>query len=184
MSSLDFLSAIQWVQRFDGPSYARRLTDTLPHFAPNMLDQMLMLDTTVYIDRLQGKISAELRQFLEAGAYMHSSVAFQELMVSIGALSPRDPRTQIVIDSFGTMAASINPTRISVPDVDDCIEGALLAGTLARIQGYGKEHRFRAVNDCTLVLQSQKLGTTLLTRNYADFDILLQMMPEGRVAFY
>lgn len=82
------------------------------------------------------------------------------------------------------MAASINPTRINVPDVDDCIEGALLAGTLARIQGYGKEHRFRAVNDSILFLQSQKLGTTLLTRNYADFDILLQMMPEGRVAFY
>lgn len=184
MSSFDWLGSVKWVQRFDGPSYARRRTETLPHFSADKLDHMLMLDTTVYIDRLQGKISGDLRQFLEAGAYMHSSVAFQEMMVSIGALSPRDPRTHSVIDSFGTMAASINPTRINVPDVDDCIEGGLLAGTLACIQGYGKEHRFRAVNDCTLFLQSQKLGTTLLTRNYADFDILLQMMPEGRVAFY
>jgi predicted nucleic acid-binding protein len=145
---------------------------------------MLVLDTTVYIDRLQGKISAELRQFLEEGAYEHSSIAFQEMMVSIGTLSPNDPRTQNTVERFCAIAASVNPARIHVPDVQVCIEGALLAGTLARIQGYDKEHRFRAVNDCTLFLQSQKLGTTLLTRNYADFDILLQMIPSGRVVFY
>ena len=143
-----------------------------------------MLDITVYIDRLQGKISAELRQFLEDGTYEHSCIAFQEMMVSLGSLNPRDPRTKKTIDIVGSMLASVNPERIYVPDVEVSIEGALLAGTLARIQGYGREHRARAVNDCTLFLQSQKLGTTLLTRNYADFDILLQMIPPGRVLFY
>lgn len=143
-----------------------------------------MLDTTVYIDRLQGKISAQLRQFLEDGAYEHSCIAFQEMMVSVGTLNPSDPRTQGVVDRVGAIVASVSPQRIHVPDAELCMEGALLAGTLARIQGYGKEHRFRAVNDCTLFLQSLRLGATLLTRNYADFDILLQMIPSGRVVFY
>lgn len=184
MSFLDVASAIDWAQTFDGPSYARRPLDELPGFSPAALEGMLMLDTTVYIDRLQGKISAELRRFLEEGGYEHSSIAFQEMMVSIGSLSPTDPRTQNAVERFRAVAASVNLARVHVPDAQVCLEGALLAGTLAHIQGYGKENRFRAVNDCTLFLQSQKLGTTLLTRNYADFDILLQMIPEGRVAFY
>jgi predicted nucleic acid-binding protein len=184
MSFFDLASSIGRVQTFDGPSYARRPLEELPYFSRGALDGLLMLDTTVYIDRLQGKISAELREFLEDGAYEHSCIAFQEMMVSVGSLDPRDPRTKKTIDQVSAILASVNPERIFVPDVDVSIEGALLAGTLARIQGYGKEHRFRAVNDCTLFLQSQKLGTTVLTRNYADFDIMLQMIPSGRVLFY
>lgn len=184
MPFFDLASSIGWVQTFEGPSYARRPIEELPYFSREALAGLLMLDTTVYIDRLQGKISAELRQFLEDGTYEHSCIAFQEMMVSLGSLDPRDQRTKKTIEIVSAILVSVNPERIYVPDVEVSVQGALLAGTLARIQGYGKEHRFRAVNDCTLFLQSQKLGTTLLTRNYADFDVLLQMIPSGRVLFY
>lgn len=35
-----------------------------------------------------------------------------------------------------------------------------------------------------LFLQAQKLDLTVLTRNIADFDCLLQLIPAGRVLFY
>ena len=35
-----------------------------------------------------------------------------------------------------------------------------------------------------LFLQALKLGFTLVTRNIAEFDYLLQLRPEGRVLFY
>jgi len=35
-----------------------------------------------------------------------------------------------------------------------------------------------------LFLQAQKLGFTVLTANIVDFDILLQLLPAGRVLLY
>lgn len=37
---------------------------------------------------------------------------------------------------------------------------------------------------CTLFLQAQKLGFTVLTANLAEFDLLFQLVPTGRVLFY
>lgn len=55
---------------------------------------------------------------------------------------------------------------------------------LSRLQGYGADRRFRALGDCILFLQAQKLGLTVLTANVGDFDPLLQLLPSGRVLFY
>jgi hypothetical protein len=41
-----------------------------------------------------------------------------------------------------------------------------------------------ALQDCVLFLQAQKLGLVVLTANVGDYDILLQLIPTGRVLFY
>ena len=61
---------------------------------------------------------------------------------------------------------------------------ALLAGILSRLQGYARDARLKALNDCVLFLQAQKLGFAVLTANLAEFDLLLQLVPAGRVLFY
>lgn len=184
MSGFDFDAALRWARRFPNSGLARRSGSALQFFDPRQFDQILLLDTSVYIDRLQGKISAELRHFLESNAHSHSTISLQEIMLTVGVLDPEDMRTRSVVSKIGALVESIHPHRLHQPDIDTCGRAALLAGTLSRIQGYSKEHRARALSDCTLFLQAQKLGTTLLTRNYADFDILLQMIPSGRVLFY
>lgn len=184
MSGFDFDAALRWARKFPPRSLARRSHAALQFFDPRRVDQALLLDTSVYIDRLQGKISPELRQFLETNNHDHSAVSLQEIMITVGALDPDDQRTKPVINAIGALVTSIQSHRLHQPDIDTSGRAALLAGTLSRIQGYGKDHRSRALNDCTLFLQAQKMGTTLLTRNYADFDILLQMIPNGRVLFY
>lgn len=74
--------------------------------------------------------------------------------------------------------------RLFTPDPDVLGRAALLAGILCRLQGYGADRRLRALPDCVLFLQGQKLGFTILTANIADFDYLLQLIPTGRVLLY
>ena len=61
---------------------------------------------------------------------------------------------------------------------------ALLSGILCRLQGYEKDGKLRALQDCVLFLQAQRLGLVVLTANGSDYDILLQLIPTGRVLFY
>ncbi|TIQ70127.1 MAG: DNA-binding protein, partial [Mesorhizobium sp.] len=58
------------------------------------------------------------------------------------------------------------------------------SGMLCRLQGYKNDSRLRALQDCVLFLQAQKLGCTVLTGNISDFDYLLQLIPTGRVLMY
>jgi hypothetical protein len=74
--------------------------------------------------------------------------------------------------------------RVFVPDAEVLGRAALLAGILSRVQGYALDVRLKALKDCILFLQAQKLGCTVLTAKLADFDYLLQLLPTGRVQFY
>ena len=61
---------------------------------------------------------------------------------------------------------------------------ALLSGILCRVQGFDKDSKLRALQDCALFLQAQRLGLVVLTANVSDYDILLQLIPTGQVLFY
>jgi hypothetical protein len=76
------------------------------------------------------------------------------------------------------------PHRIFAPDIEVLGRAALLSGILSRLQGYKKDGKLRALQDCVLFLQAQKLGLIVLTANVGDYDILLQLIPTGRVLFY
>jgi hypothetical protein len=55
---------------------------------------------------------------------------------------------------------------------------------LSQLQGYARDMQLKALQDCTLFLQAQKLGLTVLTANLFEFDLLLQLVSGGRVLFY
>jgi hypothetical protein len=74
--------------------------------------------------------------------------------------------------------------RVFAPDTEVLGRAALLAGILSRLQGYTRDARLKALADCVLFLQAQKLGFTVLTANVTEFDLLLQLVPTGRVLFY
>lgn len=50
--------------------------------------------------------------------------------------------------------------------------------------GGERDGRLRALQDCVLFLHAQKLGLVVLTANVGDYDILLQLIPDGRALFY
>ena len=144
----------------------------------------LLLDTCVYIDQMQDRAPPIVETLIATRQTNHSTIAIQELMHSVGALNPKDSRTAAAIAAIRRQINAMRPHRVFTPEPDVLGKAALLSGMLCRLQGYTADHRLRALQDCVLFLQAQKLGFTVLTANLGDFDYLLQLIPAGRVLFY
>jgi hypothetical protein len=185
VADFDFDAAIRWARFDPRRTLARRSDADLPFAGEEHLaGGPLLLDTCVYIDQLQGRTPDILDAVVAARQVNHSTVAQQELMHAVGVLDPKDPRTPTVIASIRDAIHSMPAHRTVVPDGDILGRAALLSGMLCRLQGFGAARKLRALQDCVQFLQAHKLGLTLLTANIADFDLLLQLMPSGRVLFY
>ncbi|WP_422388547.1 DNA-binding protein [Bradyrhizobium symbiodeficiens] len=105
-------------------------------------------------------------------------------MHTVSVLDPFDARTAGVIEVIGGQIRAMPPHRIFGPDTEVLGRAALLSGILCRLQGYEKDAKLRALQDCVRFLQAQKLGLVVLTANVGDYDILLQLIPAGRALFY
>jgi hypothetical protein len=190
VEEFDFDAAQRWA-RFDSQRTRTRRSDAeLPFVDPSSIGgQGLLLDTCVYIDQMQDRSPRTLDDLVAQRQVNHSTVAIQELMHTVGVLNPSDARTTIVIDVIGAQIRAMPPHRIFAPDTEVLGCAALLSGILCRLQdyelqGYEKDGKLRALQDCVLFLQAQKLGLVVLTANVGDYDILLQLIPTGRVLFY
>lgn len=185
MPGFDFDGARRWA-RFDPRSgLSRRPDDALP-FAidENLAGPALLLDTCVYIDQMQARAPLIVEHLVTTRHVNHSTVTLQELLHTVGVLHPGDPRSAAVIAAIGKQIRAMPDHRVFTPDIETLGRAAILAGMLCRLQGYGRDDRFKALHDATLFLQARKLGMTLLTANVGDFDLLLQLIPTGRVLFY
>jgi hypothetical protein len=185
VTEFDFDAARRWARLDPQRTLARRGDDALPFVnAGRIGGQGLLLDTCVYIDQMQDRSPQVLDDLVAQRQVNHSTVAIQELMHTVGVLNPSDQRTAAAIDEIGKQIAAMPPHRIFAPDVEVLGRAALLSGILCRLQGYEKDGRLRALQDCVLFLQAQKLGLIALTANISDYDILLQLIPTGRALFY
>jgi hypothetical protein len=185
VTEFDFDAARRWARLDPQRTLARRGDDALPFVnAGRIGGQGLLLDTCVYIDQMQDRSPRVLDDLVAQRQVNHSTVAIQELMHTVGVLSPSDARTAAAIDEIGKQIKAMPPHRIFAPDVEVLGRAALLSGILCRLQGYEKDGRLRALQDCVLFLQAQKLGLIALTANISDYDILLQLIPTGRALFY
>ena len=185
MAEFDFDAARRWARFDPRRTLTRRRDDELPFVGPSSIGgQGLLLDTCVYIDQMQDRSSKILDDLIALRQVNHSTVAIQELMHTVGALNPSDARTAAVIDVIGKQIRAMPPHRIFAPDTEVLGRAALLSGILCRLQGYERDGKLRALQDCVLFLQSQKLGLVVLTANVGDYDILLQLIPTGRALFY
>jgi len=159
--------------------FLKNLKSPLPKLLPKLL-----LDTTVYIDALQGRLPDDAEVALRAGSLWHSSVTEAELAALAGLLDPAHPDTASVI---AQVAASIDlrpEHRILTPDRNTWREAGILAGLLARLQRYGKTERRKALNDALIFLTAARNGCVVLTRNIKDFDLLMQLDAKGQAVFY
>ncbi len=185
MTSFDFDAALRWARFAPRTTRARRGDEALPFVDGAPLGgQGLLLDTCVYVDQMQDRSPAVLDDLIARRQVNHSAVAIQELIHTAGVLYPLDPRTASVIDRIGKTIKAMPDHRIFTPDTEVLARAALLSGILCRLQGYEKDGKLRALQDCVLFLQARKLGLVVLTANVGDYDILLQLIPDGRALFY
>jgi len=186
VAECDFDAARRWAARFDPQrTLARRADAELPFVDASLIGgQGLLLDTCVYIDQMQDRSPHVLDDLITRRQVNHSTVAIQELVHAVGMLNPSDRRTAAAVAEIGKQIKAMPPHRIFAPEVEVLGRAALLSGILCRLQGYGKAGKLRALQDCVLFLQAQKLGLMVLTANVGDYDILLQLIPTGRALFY
>jgi predicted nucleic acid-binding protein len=144
----------------------------------------LLLDTTVYIDQLQGKLSEALQFGLRAASLWHSTVTESEIAALVGLLDPNHPDSAATIEQVLKSIERRPIHRIVTPDREIWREAGILAGLMARLQQYGKAEQRKALNDALIFLSAAKEGFTVLTRNRSDFDLLQQLSPSGKVLFY
>jgi len=147
-------------------------------------DAQLLLDTTVYIDQLKGQLPAAIVALVASRAIVHAAPVLAELAVTVGALDPRDPRTAATLAPIVDTLRHVPPQRIVAPSEEAWLEGAALAGILARTQGIAKGDRRRFLNDVLTFLMAAEVGAILVSRNARDVDLLLQMKPEVRALLY
>jgi len=184
LAAFDFDAAVRWARLAPPKTLARRGDEQLPFLEGAGAGQGLLLDTCVYINALQGHLPDLVHDLLGLRVNNHSTIAVQELMHTVGVLDPRHAGTRTAVRQIGLLVKTMPPHRVFTPDSDVLGRAALLSGILCRLQGYRSDDRLRAMADCTLFLQAQKLGLSVLTANLSDFDFLLQMIPAGRVLFY
>ncbi len=188
MSSISSSGVRRSIRRLRPEGWTSRLQPrprtALPYLHQTKQPAKLLLDTTVYIDELQGRLPPEIELSLRVSHLWHSTVTEAELAALAGLLDPSHPESPKVINQVFKTIERRPSHRILIPDRAVWREAGILAGTLARLQQYGKSERRRALNDALIFLSATKAGLAVLTRNVSEYDFLLQLFPGGKVLFY
>ncbi len=180
--------------------FSRRHDSTLP-FNPASLpaDLPLMLDTTVYVHRLQNKIPSQIHTLVESRPVLHCAVAVAEIAVSAGIMDPTHATTARYRTALLGLLDGISTLDMRAPGPAAWAEADMLAGIVARTQfglaqskttlGSGaaeqqRESRRRLLNDALIFLCAAEHGAILVSRNVADIDVLLRFRPDIRVLLY
>lgn len=165
----------------------RRGDEDLPWVSDEpAIEGPLFLDTSVYLDVLQGRSPVEVDRLLTYRLCHHSSVCLSELTHAFGRLDPKHDSTKAVLETVAATVDEIPVHRLHAPDVVIWGQAGVLAGLLFRLSNLpkGEGHERRFVNDALVFLQARQLGASVLTGNVRDFDFLTQILPTGRIILY
>ncbi len=165
----------------------RRVDDDLPWADDEpTIGGPLFLDTTVYLDVLQGRSPGAVDTLLTYRLCHHSAVCLSELTHAFGRLNPKHASTKTVLETIEATLDDIPEHRLHTPDVAIWGQAGVLAGLLFRLSNLpkGEGHQRRFVNDALVFLQARQLGASVLTGNIRDFDYLSQLVPTGRIILY
>lgn len=146
--------------------------------------QPLLLDTCVYLHALQGRAPQKVDDLLRSRMLYHSATVIGELVNRFGARIPTNDPEKKARDGLAGTIRDIPLYRIVSPTVTIWGEAGILAGLRARLGGFNKGREQDALNDALIFLQALTLGSAVLTENIADYDIMQQIVPAGRVLFY
>jgi predicted nucleic acid-binding protein len=144
----------------------------------------LLLDTTVYIDVLQGRSPTGLNALLRVRQINHSSVALSELTHLFGRLDPANPQTKSILAQIKGTIDDIPQHRLSAPSVQAMASAGVVAGVIARLRGLTKADHQLFLNDACMVFHAIESGSILVSRNIVDMDFINQIVPGGRVLLY
>ncbi len=140
----------------------------------------LLLDTNIYIDHAAGRLAHRVRDAIDQALLFHCSVALAELACGVANADPSRAGWRAMQDHYAELFASISPSRLVTPDAQVWTDAGVIAGTLARAQGFQPHQRKECLNDALIFLIAAKNGIPVLTANRGEFDFIQQLAPEGQ----
>ena len=144
----------------------------------------MMPDTNVYIHSAAGWLSGDTEAVLDAAVTTHCTTCLAELMTGIGNANPAHARWTAMRDHYLALIATVPDHRLLAPDDAVWAEAGLIAGTLARVQGYQPHQRKECLNDALIYLTAAKAGVAVLTSNRDEFDLIQQVAGRGSFVHY
>ena len=144
----------------------------------------LVPDTNVYIRAAAGSLPEPVALLLDRSLQFHCSVCLAELAVGVGAYDPKAKGWPAMRDHYAELFAAIPGQRVLVPDGDTWTAAGLVAGTLARTQGFDRSSRKECLNDVLILLAATKAGVPVLTSNRDQFDLIQQVAGGGSFLYY
>jgi hypothetical protein len=158
----------------------RRSDDRLRFVDPETKDTPIMLDTSVYIDRLSDRLPGEVGRLIGQSVLEHSTVALCELAHPFGRLDPEHPETATTLDAIRATIAAISENRLSSPSPKAVVQAGIVTGMIGRRKGLTRQDRQPMLNDATLLFHALERGCVLLTGNVSDFDMIEQLVVAAR----
>jgi predicted nucleic acid-binding protein len=144
----------------------------------------LLLDTSVYIHSAAGTLPATAAVLVDRGLLFHCAVCIGEMVTGIAASDPHRPNWIGLRNHYLDLIARMPATRVLTPDDDVWAEAGLIAGTLARSQGFQPHQRKECLNDALIFLTAAKAGLPVLTSNRDEFDLIQQIASRGTFVHY
>jgi predicted nucleic acid-binding protein len=144
----------------------------------------VLLDTNVYIDSLKGKLPAGATALLDSALRFHCSVCIGELAVGLANQNQATEINGPPRAHFTQMFGAVPKGRLLTPSPDLWAGAGLVAGTLARTQGYQPHQRRAMLNDTLIYLTALQQGVPVLTSNKGDFDLIQQVVGRGSFFYY
>jgi predicted nucleic acid-binding protein len=144
----------------------------------------LLLDTNVYIAAAAGTLPDAAAAVVERALLFHSTVCLGELATGVANADPTRPGWRAIRGHYVALIDALPDSRLIVPDDQIWLEAGVIAGTLARTQGFQKHHRKECLNDALIFLSAAKAGLPVLTANREEFDLIQQLAPEGRFVYF
>jgi hypothetical protein len=139
-----------------------------------------MLDTSVYLDVLQGRTPRAVDGLLTLRVLHHSSVALSELARLFGRLDHQRDGAAQALEALSEVIDAIPGWRLSTPGVRTCAEAGMLAGLAERLGAQGA----RLIERATILLHAAETGRVLLARHSQALDCLQQLAPRAQMLVY
>jgi predicted nucleic acid-binding protein len=144
----------------------------------------LIADTNVYINDAAGRLPAHVDALLDRTILFHCSVCVAEIATGVANGDPTHSGWRNTRTVYAEVLGAIPETRLLTPDARIWVDAGLIAGTLARTQGFQPHQRKEMLNDALIFLTAAKAGLAVLTADRDHYDLLQQICPEGRFVFY
>ncbi|MEA2772921.1 MAG: hypothetical protein QOD93_5883 [Acetobacteraceae bacterium] len=154
-----------------------------PHAVPD--DAVLLLDTTVYIDGMKRiGLPSDIQALLANHTVCHSSICVGELAFGFGRLDPNHVDTARNRSAIAAILDRFTPESFVDLSPAGWARAGVMAGSLARTQGFAQDRRRALLLDAALFVTAQESGTTLVSGNLSDMDLLLQIGGKADVLLY